>query len=57
MKRLLASDFDALEVFGAPKGDQVGSKKLPKRPQEAATRLLGGALGALWGATPQVTIY
>ena len=48
-KRLLASDFEALEVSGAPGGDQESPKKLPKKPQEAPTRSPGGALGALWG--------
>ena len=48
-KRLLASDFQASEVFGAPKSDEESPKKLPKRHEEAPTRLLGGALGALGG--------
>ena len=60
-KWLLTSDFEALEAAGAPKGDQESPKKLPRSPQEAPTRLLGGALGALWGPrstqkSPQATI-
>ena len=48
-KRFLTSDFDVLEASGAPKGDQASHKKLPRSPQEAPKRLLGGALGALGG--------
>ena len=48
-KRLSASDFEALEVVRAAKGDQESPKRLPRRPQETRTRLLGGALGALGG--------
>ena len=32
-KRLLASDFEALEVSGAPRGDQESAQKLPKKLQ------------------------
>ena len=32
-KMLLVSDFEALEVSGAPRGDQESAKKLPKRLQ------------------------
>ena len=55
-KWLLTSDFEVLEASGAPKGDQErpkkfpkASKKLPRSPQEAPKRLLGGALGAFGG--------
>ena len=34
-KRLLATDFEALEGSGAPRGDQESLRKLPKKPQEA----------------------
>ena len=33
-KMILASDFEALEVSGAPRGDQESAKTLPKRFQE-----------------------
>jgi len=36
-------------VFRAEKGDQESPKRLPRRPQEARARLLGGAWGALGG--------
>ena len=60
-KWLLTFDFEALEASGVPKGDQESPKKLPRSPQEAPTRLLGGALGALGGPrsiqkSPQATI-
>ena len=32
-KMILASDFEALEISGAPRGDQESAKKLPKRLQ------------------------
>ena len=55
-KWLLTSYFEILEASGAPKGDQEklkkfpnASKKLPRSPQEASERFLGGALGALGG--------
>ena len=60
-KRFLTSDFEGLEASGAPKGDQESPKELPRSPEEAPTRLLRGALGALWGPrstqkSPQATI-
>ena len=33
IEKLLASDFEALEVSGAPRGDQESAKTLPKRLQ------------------------
>ena len=48
-KWLLTSDFEVLEASGAPTGDQDSPKELPRSPEEAPTRLLGGAWEALGG--------